>query len=507
MAHVFLSYDREDRDFAEVVQAKLERAGHETSMDLDILNAGDDWQTTLDLAIRRSDAIVVIMAPEARASDYVAYEWAFALGAGVNVIPLELRTTEFPPRLDGLHRLDFTGRSRPWDALLTEVARAEASNPASSVLVDPRTPAAVKHAVRAIDSLVPEERHAGVNTLAQTDHPAALEALTRALDHPVRDVRIAAASLFPDRTNPTIVPGLIDAYLDEAETWFKRGQHGDSPYPLSLFQVIDRLGALAAPALVNALKRLGPERKHYEPTSVILSALARTRSAGALVSLQEALQNESSYIRCEAAKALGQLGDPGGVTALRSSLADRDPYVRTAAAKSLGLLKDVAAVSDLIASFQDDASSVRAAAAVSLGKIGDRSSVQALIVGLGDEKLNVRAAAVEAAVSHLRMLLNQAGTDLNDTLDWNVMVALVRLHDAESLTPIANRLIDVYRGYQQSDIYGELARYGDEGVQVLLRLLSGLESESYQSEIANALASVQTPEAVSTLKAWRRKRS
>ena len=130
MAYLFVCYDREDRDFAEVVQAKLERAGHDTSMDFDILSAGDDWQDKLDLAIRQSAAIVVIMSPEARVSEYVAYEWAFALGAGVRVIPIELRTTPFPPRLNGLHRLDFTGQNRPWDTLLAEVARAKASRAA-----------------------------------------------------------------------------------------------------------------------------------------------------------------------------------------------------------------------------------------------------------------------------------------------------------------------------------------------------------------------------------------
>ncbi len=293
MAHVFVCYDREDRDFAEVVQAKLERAGHKTAMDLDILSAGDDWQATLDLAIRSSDAIVVIMAPEARASDYVAYEWAFALGAGVKVIPLELRTTPFPPRLDGLHRLDFTGKSRPWDTLLAEVARAEASRPASSIAIDPGTPAAVTQAVRAIDSLVPEERLAAVNTLAQTDHPTALDALTRALEHPVKDVRVAAASVFPDRTNPKIVPGLIEAQRDEWETWFKRGMFGNPPN--RLYEGVTRLGASAVPGLLDALKRLGVEPgTHDQLRRVLLQALGRTRSAAALPSLQEALQDEDA---------------------------------------------------------------------------------------------------------------------------------------------------------------------------------------------------------------------
>ena len=89
MTTVFISYDREDSDFAELVQAKLNRAGHTTFMDLEILDVGDDWRDKIDLALRASQVAIVIMTPEAAASHYVAYEWAFALGAGLKVIPLE----------------------------------------------------------------------------------------------------------------------------------------------------------------------------------------------------------------------------------------------------------------------------------------------------------------------------------------------------------------------------------------------------------------------------------
>src|SRR5258706_11624768 len=107
MARVFLSYDREDSDFAEIVQARLSKAGHETLMDFDILDAGESWREALDQAIRESDALVVVMTPEAATSAYVSYEWAFALGARIKVIPLEYKTTEFHPRLEVLQRLDF----------------------------------------------------------------------------------------------------------------------------------------------------------------------------------------------------------------------------------------------------------------------------------------------------------------------------------------------------------------------------------------------------------------
>jgi len=516
MAHVFVCYDREDRDFAEVVQAKLEKAGHETSMDLDILTAGDDWQTTLDLAIRNSDAVVVVMAPDARASDYVAYEWAFALGAGVKVIPLELRPTEFPPRLDGLHRLDFTGKNRPWDTLLAEVARADISSAASSIAVDPGTPGAMRQAVRAVDSLVAEERQAAIKTLAQTDQPAALDALTRALEHPIKDVRMVAASVFPDRTNPKILPGLIESHLDAVETWFKCGKPGDAPAPKQLFEAVTRLGESATPGLLNALKWLGVEPRHYLPRRAILEALGRTRNAAAVPALQEALQDEEAGIRSVAAAALGQLGETAGATALRSALADPVWYVRNDAARSLGLLRDAGAVSALIECLQNDTSSIRAMAAEALGKIGDASSVPALMAALQDENYRVKKQVVAAlgrlgdtaAIAHLRSLLNQTDTGSLTDIDMEVMAALVRLHDTESFAAIADRLISFRSGNYGGDVYEELARYGEAGVKVLLRILSSPSdtlSHATQSEAAKALASIRSPEIVSTVRAWRRK--
>jgi hypothetical protein len=59
------------------------------------------------------------MTTEAKASQYVTYEWAFAWGAGVKVIPILLKKTELHPRLESRQFLDFTNRNaRPWDTLI-----------------------------------------------------------------------------------------------------------------------------------------------------------------------------------------------------------------------------------------------------------------------------------------------------------------------------------------------------------------------------------------------------
>ncbi len=87
MKHIFISYKHEDGDFAENLVYKIKEAGFQTWVDND-LNAGDDWRTKIDQAIKDACALIVIMSPEARASEYVTYEWAFAWGAGVKVIPV-----------------------------------------------------------------------------------------------------------------------------------------------------------------------------------------------------------------------------------------------------------------------------------------------------------------------------------------------------------------------------------------------------------------------------------
>ena len=100
--HVFISFKHEDGDFAENLIHRVEKAGFKTWIDSDKLNAGVDWRTEIDEAIKSAFALIVIMTPEAKASEYVTYEWSFAWGAGVRVIPILLKPTPLHPRLEAL---------------------------------------------------------------------------------------------------------------------------------------------------------------------------------------------------------------------------------------------------------------------------------------------------------------------------------------------------------------------------------------------------------------------
>jgi hypothetical protein len=110
-----VSHSKDDADFAELLKLRLEREGHDAWMDTDRLDPGLDWRMEIDQAIRDAKALLAIASPEARASEYVTYEWAFAWGCGTEVIPIMLRQTTLHPRLATLQYLDFTNHiARPW---------------------------------------------------------------------------------------------------------------------------------------------------------------------------------------------------------------------------------------------------------------------------------------------------------------------------------------------------------------------------------------------------------
>ncbi|HYB01696.1 MAG TPA: TIR domain-containing protein [Ktedonobacteraceae bacterium] len=129
---VFISYQHNDDDFAELLKLKIKDAGFDSWVDSEDLQAGEEWQVSIDQAIKGAFALIVIMTPEAQASEYVTYEWSFAWGAGVKVIPVMYKQTQLHPRLKTLQYLDFTSKPKPWDKLfdaLKIAASAHSSSP------------------------------------------------------------------------------------------------------------------------------------------------------------------------------------------------------------------------------------------------------------------------------------------------------------------------------------------------------------------------------------------
>lgn len=116
----FISHAKEDGDFAENLKGRLREVALDAWIDVDVLEAGVDWRKEIDDAILQSLALILVLSPDSKSSEYVTYEWAFALGSGLRIVPLMLRDTSIHPRLEVFQYLDFTNRrARPWSRLFS----------------------------------------------------------------------------------------------------------------------------------------------------------------------------------------------------------------------------------------------------------------------------------------------------------------------------------------------------------------------------------------------------
>ena len=125
MTHVFVSYSHRDNTFADQLEAELEAAGIDAWTDND-LEAGEPWRDSIDKAIKQCFAVLAVMSEDAKKSEYVTYEWSYALGVGVTVIPIILREVKLHPKLEELQYLDFSGDfDAPFKKLLRRLKNLE----------------------------------------------------------------------------------------------------------------------------------------------------------------------------------------------------------------------------------------------------------------------------------------------------------------------------------------------------------------------------------------------
>jgi HEAT repeat protein len=542
MAEVHIAHDSEDIDFAELVEVRLAKAGYKASLDSEIPDAGSAWQKKLDQAIRKADIMVVIMTPEARASARVTYEWAFALGAGVRVITLELKPTPFHPRLDVLKRLDFTKKQRPWRAFLQEIEKA--AGPTTTITVPSDAPTAIKNAVVALDSLKVNDQVAGVQSLAKMDHEDARMALAKALEHPVRTVRMTAAFKFPDRTDPRRLPGLIDCYRnnDSLRQWSQEMELDLGNLKRSFYSVdqIVSMGPPAAPYLLEVLEdsnfkvrafaarvlgRIG-ETRAVPPLIDLLSdynqpvrtdaarALGRIGETSAVPHLIETLGDKNENVRAAATRALGRIGH-NAVNEMLAALEDDSVWVRAAAAEALGESQVRSAVPDLVEHLRKDSSKVRTAAALALGRIGDPVALTPLMEAFHDEadKFSITRKpaaealgllgdqrAVDALLAYLAARQNSEMREGN-TLDFVVAEALLKLKCTDSIDLVGKVLGSFRSGKAPVCIVELLGSFGDDAVPVLTGLLN---HRSLQETSAKILKEIGTTQALEALKKWRR---
>jgi hypothetical protein len=110
--HVFVSYSRADRGYVVDLAKQLDAAGIEVWYDFE-LAVGERFDATIQDRIDTCAAFIVILTPDAVASEWVGREIAYAQHRKKPVLPLLLSPCDLPITLIRVHHEDVTAGRMP----------------------------------------------------------------------------------------------------------------------------------------------------------------------------------------------------------------------------------------------------------------------------------------------------------------------------------------------------------------------------------------------------------
>lgn len=171
------------------------------------------------------------------------------------------------------------------------------------------------------------------------------------------------------RLGAEAAPALVDALQDR-----------DPGLPPLAGRLLVRIGSPALPALVRAVQGAHPLVR-----AQVVDILAQIRDRAILPPLLEALQGEFFTVRARAAAALGLIREPQTLPHLLRALKDPEPEVRIWAALAVGKFRDPDTFDDLAGLLLDDQKiEVRQAAARALGETQHTAALPCLMEALRD---------------------------------------------------------------------------------------------------------------------------
>jgi hypothetical protein len=107
---VFISYSRDDLDFADQLDIALRLLSFETSLDRHAISGGEEWRARLGNLIREADTVVFVLSPSSARSDVCGWEVEESCRLQKRVIPVLCRAlagVEPPSRLQDLNYIFF----------------------------------------------------------------------------------------------------------------------------------------------------------------------------------------------------------------------------------------------------------------------------------------------------------------------------------------------------------------------------------------------------------------
>ena len=135
----FLSYAREDQDFARRLAKDLESCDYTLFFDESGIRSGSSWPKSIQSALNSCTCLIIVLSPHSVASEYVLNEVQYARDHGKQIIPILRQECDIPFWIWRIQYLDFQGAYEHAFAKLVSELRVE--HPPQILPVEPTSPA------------------------------------------------------------------------------------------------------------------------------------------------------------------------------------------------------------------------------------------------------------------------------------------------------------------------------------------------------------------------------
>lgn len=108
MTQVFISYSRRDIAFVERLAKDITSAGFNVWYDVSNLKVGTNWGKEIQVALSKSQALIVVLSPHSLESRWVEREYIYAENHHLNIIPILYKPCELPLWTLDLQHIDMT---------------------------------------------------------------------------------------------------------------------------------------------------------------------------------------------------------------------------------------------------------------------------------------------------------------------------------------------------------------------------------------------------------------
>jgi hypothetical protein len=137
MAHIFISYSHRDTiHLTKLIEWLKQSDFSETEVWYDQqIEGGDNWRDEISVALDEAFAVLVILTQNSADSKYCTFEWAYAMGQGISVLPLifdEISIASVPTPLTSKQFIDCTGEIPP--SLKETLRRSKTVPPQTAIL-------------------------------------------------------------------------------------------------------------------------------------------------------------------------------------------------------------------------------------------------------------------------------------------------------------------------------------------------------------------------------------